>query len=82
MPTIIISVFITVINFLILLLMVFMRVAFFTLLERKVLGFIQLRKGPNTFFIKGVFQPIGDGLKLFIKEVNYPSNINFYIFMI
>ena len=66
----------------ILFLIVFIRVAFFTLLERKVLGYIQLRKGPNKFFIKGVFQPIGDGLKLFFKEVNYPININFFIFII
>jgi len=63
-------------------LIVFIRVAFFTLLERKVLGYIQLRKGPNKFLIKGVFQPIGDGLKLFFKEVNYPNNINFFIFLI
>lgn len=66
----------------ILFLIVFIRVAFFTLLERKVLGYIQLRKGPNKFLIKGIFQPIGDGLKLFFKEVNYPSNINFFIFLI
>nr|YP_009338716.1 NADH dehydrogenase subunit 1 [Eriosoma lanigerum]AKM70169.1 NADH dehydrogenase subunit 1 [Eriosoma lanigerum] len=69
-------------NFFILFLMVFMSVAFFTLLERKVLGYIQLRKGPNKFLIKGVFQPMGDGLKLFFKEINYPLNLNFFIFMI
>nr|YP_010038650.1 NADH dehydrogenase subunit 1 [Eutrichosiphum pasaniae]QOY44600.1 NADH dehydrogenase subunit 1 [Eutrichosiphum pasaniae] len=69
------------INFLILFLMVFMSVAFFTLLERKVLGYIQLRKGPNKFLLKGVFQPMGDGLKLFFKEANYPNNMNFFIFL-
>lgn len=41
-----------------------------------------MRRGPNKFLLKGVFQPIGDGLKLFFKEVNYPNNINFFIFLI
>jgi len=42
-----------------------------------VLGYIQLRKGPNKFLVRGVFQPIGDGIKLFFKEVNYPIYMNF-----
>nr|AKM70130.1 NADH dehydrogenase subunit 1 [Kaburagia rhusicola] len=68
-------------NFLILFIMVFMSVAFFTLLERSILGYIQLRSGPNKFLFKGVFQPMGDGLKLFFKEVNYSFNMNFYVFL-
>nr|YP_009059154.1 NADH dehydrogenase subunit 1 [Cervaphis quercus]AGQ46316.1 NADH dehydrogenase subunit 1 [Cervaphis quercus] len=70
------------INFLILFFMILMSVAFFILLERKILGYIQLRKGPNKFFIKGIFQCLGDGLKLFLKEVNYPNYMNFFVFMI
>nr|QJW34318.1 NADH dehydrogenase subunit 1 [Schoutedenia ralumensis] len=68
-------------NFLILFLLIFMSVAFFTLLERKILGYIQLRKGPNKFLLKGIFQPMSDGLKLFFKEVNYPINMNFFIYL-
>nr|YP_010028686.1 NADH dehydrogenase subunit 1 [Stomaphis sinisalicis]QOS49073.1 NADH dehydrogenase subunit 1 [Stomaphis sinisalicis] len=69
-------------NFFFLFLMVFMSVAFFTLLERKILGYIQLRKGPNKFLLKGVFQPMSDGLKLFFSEMNYLNNMNFIVFLI
>ena len=56
-------------------------VAYFTLAERKILGAIQRRKGPNVIGVWGLLQPLSDGLKLFIKEVILPSNANKLIFL-
>uniref|UniRef100_Q642W4 NADH-ubiquinone oxidoreductase chain 1 n=1 Tax=Clymenella torquata TaxID=292503 RepID=Q642W4_CLYTO len=62
------------------LLMALLAMAFYTLLERKVLGYIQLRKGPNKVSISGIPQPLSDAMKLFIKEPLSTTSSNFQAF--
>nr|UFX54064.1 NADH dehydrogenase subunit 1 [Cryptotis mexicanus] len=69
------------INLLTMIIPVLLAVAFLTLIERKVLGYMQLRKGPNIVGPYGLLQPIADAVKLFTKEPLKPltSSISMFI---
>ena len=57
-------------------------VAYFTIAERKIMGAIQRRRGPNVVGYIGLLQPLADGLKLFVKETTLPTSANTGIFLL
>uniref|UniRef100_A0A023GCW5 NADH-ubiquinone oxidoreductase chain 1 n=1 Tax=Amblyomma triste TaxID=251400 RepID=A0A023GCW5_AMBTT len=68
--------------FFILILIALIRIAFFTLLERKIIGYCQIRKGPNKSGYLGILQPFSDALKLFRKEINLIFYLNLFLYVI
>ena len=70
---------ITLLKILIIVVPLLISVAYFTLAERKILGAIQRRRGPNVVGVYGLLQPLSDGFKLLVKETVLPSNSNKFI---
>nr|AOS49778.1 NADH dehydrogenase subunit 1 [Aleurocanthus camelliae] len=69
-------------NMLIIIVCTLLSVAFYTLMERKLIGIMQNRKGPNKTSIIGIIQPISDAIKLLSKETSINQKSNMVIFML
>jgi len=82
MPPEVETVSIIVLKIVALLLPLLLSVAYLTLAERKVIGYIQVRIGPNRVGPRGLLQPIADAVKLLMKEVILPSNANRFLFIV
>ena len=71
----------TILSFLTIALPVLIAIAYLTLAERKIMGSMQQRFGPNSVGFLGLMQPMADGLKLLLKESVIPSNSNTFSFI-
>jgi NADH-quinone oxidoreductase subunit H len=74
--------FITCLKVLAIIVPLLIAVAYFTLVERKIIASIQRRKGPNVVGAYGLLQPLADGLKLLTKETILPSSANIILFVL
>ena len=76
------SIYSKIIEILEIIIIILIGVAYITLAERKVMGSMQRRKGPNIVGIYGILQPMADGIKLVIKEIIIPQQSNKIFFML
>ncbi len=72
----------TVVKIMIIVVPIMLAVAYLTLAERKVIGYMQIRIGPNRVGPYGLIQPIADGVKLLFKEIIIPANSNKFLFVL
>ena len=87
LPDSVVLTIVTLIKILLIIVPLMLGVAYVTYIERKVIGFMQIRKGPNRvgffgFKLWGLGQPIADGMKLAFKEIIIPTSANVYMFLL
>ncbi len=71
-----------ILSFVALIVPLLLAIAYFTIYERHILAALQRRQGPNVVGFYGLFQPLADGLKLFLKESILPKSSNTFIFLL
>lgn len=82
LPELVRFLIVTLFKIVVILLPLILMVAYFTYWERKIIGWMQVRNGPNRVGWKGVLQPFADVIKMLLKEVVVPTNANRFLFLL